>query len=259
MKRLFLIVAMAAILSGCIAGGTGNYRVSLQSKRITSINATQGPVRYGETAQRFEVREGDCGSNGSWNDCTKDRERSELLGPAHYGGPHWYAWSIYLPEDYPNIYPTKTALGQFHLAGNGVSVMFQNQSWYGRGGGLWVDRFVSSQSSIQDEIISEEDLRGKWHDILVKAVWSKGDDGEFTVWVNGVEKYTYKGFTSLNGSSVSHKYGIYRSFVSRYKFMNGDDVPVPTQVVYYDEVRYGRTRAEVDIRMIEKQSIASTE
>ena len=93
MKRLFVIAIMAVVLSGC-AGGTGNYRVSLQSKRITSVDATQGPVRYGETATRFEVRDGDCGSNGTWNDCTKDRERSELLGSPKYGGPHWYAWHI---------------------------------------------------------------------------------------------------------------------------------------------------------------------
>ena len=39
------------------------------------------------------------------------------------------------------------------------------------------------------------------------------------------------------------KYGIYRSFVSRYKNIHGK---MPTQIVFYDEVRRGRSIEEVD-------------
>ena len=51
-----------------------------------------------------------------WNDCEKDRERSELSSKNNNypGNEYWYGWFIYFPEDYPNIYPTKTALGQLH-------------------------------------------------------------------------------------------------------------------------------------------------
>ena len=35
-----------------------------------------------------------------------------------------------------------------------------------------------------DTIASDEDMRGKWTDILVHAKWSKKEDGFFKVWVN---------------------------------------------------------------------------
>ena len=72
------------------------------------------PVRAGQKSIRFEVRPGDCGYNDGWSDCDTDRERHELSGKRMSGGEWWYSWSIYLPKDFINIYPTKLALGQFH-------------------------------------------------------------------------------------------------------------------------------------------------
>ena len=43
--------------------------------------------------------------------------------------------------------------------------------------------------------------------------------------------------------STYFKYGIYRSFVSRYKGLHGE---IPTQIVYYDEVRRGTSIEDVD-------------
>ena len=80
------------------------------------VNKKDGhPVRAGNQSIRFEVRPGDCGRNDNHNDCETDRERHELSGRRTMSkGEWWYAWSIYFPKDYINVYPTKTALGQFH-------------------------------------------------------------------------------------------------------------------------------------------------
>ena len=245
---LLFIVAPMFILSSCITAGEGigNYKTSLQSKRITSIDATQGPVRFGKIAIRFEVRDGQCShGKGDWSDCANDRERSELKGPIYSGGPHWYAYSIYIPENHPNIWPTTTTLGQFYQSKKGPVFMFQRRSPHGYGG-LWVNHIDAGGPA---NIIDEPDFKGKWHDIVIKAIWTNGKHGEFVVWVNGVEKYSYNGPTTEGGGTY-FKFGIYRSFMSRYKYRTGENT-VPTQIIYYDEVRHGRTRADVDIRMIE--------
>ena len=115
---------------------------------------------------------------------------------------------------------------------------------------------------VSKNLIPAVEFKGKWHDIVVKAVWARSNEGEITVWVNGVEKYNFRGFTTL-GYPVYLKYGVYRTSMVRYKikyaksFDTSDDTIVPTQIVYYDEVRHGRTRAGVDIRIIEKMGTGS--
>ena len=98
------------------------------------------PVRAGEKSIRFEVRAGDCGKDkdGGWNDCEKDRERHELSGKYRVSkGERWYAWSIYLPNDFINVYPTSTMLAQFHQEKKHVIWMFKNKR-----GGYWVENYV---------------------------------------------------------------------------------------------------------------------
>ena len=48
------------------------------------------------------------------------------------------------------------------------------------------------------------------------------------------------------GSKVSNKFGIYRTYISRFKEKNNTD-KVPGQVVYYDEVRTGKTCEKLKI------------
>ena len=187
---------------------------------------------------------GDCyenpGANG-WNDCDHDRERSELFEnnskPNRHGSEYWYGWNIYFPEDYINIYPTKTALGQFHQRNSDPIWMFDNAS---RSGGYRVVGSVNLLKTKQT-LISEEDLRGQWHKIEVHAKWSRDSDtGVFQVWVNGELKVDYKGKT-MSAKEVYFKYGVYRSYMVNYKAENKVS-EVPAQTVYYSNVKKGHTR-----------------
>lgn len=187
--------------------------------------------------EKFEVRPGDCSWNKDWNDCKEDRERSELSEqhkntPA--GSDYWYGWSIYFPKDYPNVFPTKVALGQFHQANSHPIWMFQNCR-----GGYHLDDHVSGLKR-QYTLVDESNLRGQWHKIEVHARWKKDDSGVFQVWVNGVQKVNYHGPT-MDAKDVYFKYGVYRSFLSRYKTAHKVK-DVPEQIVYYANVKRGRTR-----------------
>ena len=207
---------------------------------VISDPTTNAPTKLVEV---FEVRSGDCygnpGVNG-WDDCEHDRERSELTennsGPNRHGSEFWYGWSIYFPENYINIYPTKTALGQFHQKDADPIWMFDNAS---RSGGYRVVGSVNLLKTKQ-KLISEEDLRGQWHKIEVHAKWSRSDTGVFQVWVNGDLKVDYKGKT-MTAQETLFKYGVYRSYMVNYKAENKVS-EVPAQTVYFSNVKKGHTR-----------------
>jgi hypothetical protein len=186
----------------------------------------------------FELRAGDCFDDMGygWSDCENDRERTELkqVGNNRYGSTAWYGWHIFIPNTYENINPVKVALGQFHQRSAKPVFMFQNSY-----GGLHIDWQVRGNTKNKKPIISEEKLRGRWHQIEVHARWRKDEKGFFRVFVNGEKKFDHTGRTAKR--STYFKYGIYRSFISRY-FEDGD---IPTQVVYFAGVKKGATREDI--------------
>ncbi|MCP4249834.1 MAG: hypothetical protein GY778_22560, partial [bacterium] len=142
--------------------------------------------------------------------------------------------------DFPIVYPTKVTLGQFHVAGGPVIWMFRN-----RAGGYFVNRQDELGRGYGfDKILTDEEMRGRWNDMLVHIRWAKDTTGFFKVWANGKRVYDYAGPTLASDRRVYFKIGIYRSAVSRFQRATGLD-EVPAQIVYYDEIRRGRTRREV--------------
>jgi hypothetical protein len=186
-----------------------------------------------ELVEKFEVRPGDCFGNAEWNDCYEDRERSELSASTNngFGTEYWYGWWIYVPKDYVNVHPTKVALGQFHQRNGPPAFMFQNHT-----GGLMVDKNFGN-SFQREKILSDDELRGTWNQIEVHAKW--GRDGFFAVYANGELKRVFEGVTA--NKPIYFKYGLYRSFLKRYKVLAKVN-EVPTQIVYYSNVRRARTR-----------------
>ena len=200
------------------------------------------PTRLGQQSLRFEVKPGDCGYNNGWNDCKKDRERHELSGKRHDDGEYWYAWSIFLPGDFVNVYPVKVAMGQFKNE-KGLAVwMFQNAR-----GGYFVDNQVYGYTSRKDRILNQKEMLGKWNDIIINSKWTHLKDGFFRVWVNGKLLLSHSGPTKTEGKKVFQKFGIYRSFVKRYKNYHNID-KVPGQVVYFDEVRTSKTCSKLKLK-----------
>jgi hypothetical protein len=223
-------------------GDYSAFRRSLNNHTAYGRRVVQAPspVRAGKFAERFELHSGDCGAAPDWNDCTNDRERSELIQQKPYSKPnqvYWYAWSFFIPSDYKNIFPVKVALGQFIQEDQPKPpLMFQNGS-----GGYAVEAVQLEKKPFL--LIAEKDLRGRWHDLMLSALWSTGKDGFFKIWVDGKLKFTHHGPTLKHTEPVLFKYGIYRSFLSR--FPHGKKIP--DQTVYFDEVKWGKSRASVQI------------
>jgi hypothetical protein len=159
------------------------------------------------------------------------------LGPyIHQDRSYWFAWSLFVPSTYQNIYPVKVALGQFLQEGSAKPpLMFQNGS-----GGYWADLNQLGKDPVL--LIPETELKERWHDLLVNVKWTKGKSGFLRIWVDGNKKVDFKGATLVGKGDVYFKYGIYRSFLSRAP----QGKVLPDQVVYFDEVKWGTSRKAVD-------------
>jgi Polysaccharide lyase len=247
----------------------------------------RGHVRAGKRSERFELRHGDCGSDDGWSDCENDRQRIERAEKPkdrmqRVGKASWYGWSMFLNPDFRDIDPANTTLGQLKMTGWREPIWFLNA----RGGGLRM-MFANAREC---RIGSIANWRGRWVDIVLFADYSYASNGRetFAVWVNG-KKVCSKNKPLVTQEMVSKskgttyiKYGVYNSYVSKWLNRNKTKkvqatgfsdkhnksglvitsatktpfaydwgVKLPTQVVFYDEMRYGIARQDVDIRLLE--------
>jgi len=241
--KLFNLVITCTLLSACQSvsidrGGFGSFMRSLNNTSY-GYQQIQDPTGAAPVSviERFEVQPGDCASNSGWNDCTTDRERSEIseVSKGQHNGENWYGWSIFAPENFKNVFPAKVALGQFHQKSSHPIWMFQNSF-----GGYWLDDQVTGTTRKLYPLIDKKEFKGKWHKIEVNVKWSKNENGFFKVWVNGEQKVDYSGKTTSNGKPY-FKYGIYRSFLKRYG-MTYKGQKAPAQTIYFANVKKGNSR-----------------
>jgi len=247
-----VLAAMAGPVSaqGLAADDDGSYggfqkhgRAARAGHGVQTISGPDALIREGRQAYRFEVRSGDCGGA----DCREDRERVEMTerGGTRPGSAQWYAWSFRLAADFPYIRPTNTTLGQFkqepqgcEVAGIGIEnqrLFFYNKLCANKDGG-------EARYMIDKPFMSLAQARGRWVDIMVHSNWSAGSDGFLEFYVNGRRVAAHRGPVSYNmRDKITFRFGVYRSFVSRY------GRPVPTQVAYFDNVRSGPTRESVEL------------
>ena len=242
------------------------------------------PVRYGTTSERYELREGDC---YGW-DCENTTARSELalqkqLVQARYNQDIWYGWSFY-NETIPAI-GLFNVIGQWKngVQGNNNPMIFIRQqpesSWNSQ---MWKNcdsSFCSNHLETRDSydvvlnlgkggkfesqgdsnnwnspcrLFSMEENKGKWVDIVINTNFGTNDEGYANIWINGEKRCEYRG-KFLDHSDIgnsmypgpSHRRGVY---INKVKMTTKTH---PTLIAYYDEFRIGKSREEVDIRMIE--------
>ena len=206
------------------------------------VSAPYYPVRYGQNSEKFEVRPGDCSrsTEGGWDDCNNDRERSELSqrgDTQKEGDEYWYRWSIYIPESHQNLYRTKVCYGQFHQEYCEPVLMFNEHE-----GGYWlsIDEQLIDYGEQNINLLRAQDFVGRWNDIVVHIRWTKKKNGWVKVWVNGEEKVDYVGKTIVC-RLVYFKYGVYRSFISRRKKLT----ETVTTTAYYDGVVRSKSKEEM--------------
>jgi hypothetical protein len=200
------------------------------------------PVRSGEQSLRFEVKAGDCNSSEDYDDCANDRSRHELtqtLGDEKEGSEYWYHWAIYAPKSPVKVGDTIAFLGQFQQS-NGVSRwMFEDLK---DGYGLRVND--DGYNIVSQEVVQGNDkFREGWTGITLHIKWSSSSSGLLEVYVNesltpALEK---SGPTLSNNAKPTFHFGIYNAFIS-----DCACDAMPTQIVYFDEVRRGNLRLDVE-------------
>ena len=203
------------------------------------------PTRLGAESQRFELRAGDCAANGGWDDCARDRERTEFRLPDMPPQQDlWVGFSVFLPADFPTFARVRTTLFQIHqqggpqrIDGDRVSnppVMQMELD----GETLRMTLHRVGAPNLHVPLGTTPAMRGRWTDFHVNLD-TTGTDPEAAFWVDGVLAGTAQGWTDHRPDALYVKYGLYRSFVSRH------GGPLATQVAWFDEVRLGASRAEV--------------
>jgi hypothetical protein len=212
-------------------------------------------ARAGRKSQRFEVRPGDCWRNDGWDDCANNRERSEfsIKKRWRYGKTMWIGFSVYLPADFQTSSRVRTTIGQIHQEGGpsgtaGGLASFPPMMQLEAIGNSYKAGFhllSGAASNVRDDVkyfdlARISDMRGRWTDVLIHFDTSGGRELA-EVYVNGQRRAQIAGFIRFRPQEYYFKYGIYRSFVSRH------GGPMPTQVVYIDEVRMGKTRAKAEL------------
>lgn len=220
-------------------------RVKQFAHSLETVKGVSPNVREGSVSQRFEVRSGDCGRK----DCRSDRERFELWDKSGIrpGTETWASYSLRLDEDFPYIRPTNTTLGQFKQEPQGAEIVgigIENERLFFYNKLRRKDGDV--HYNIDQPFMSLATARGNWIDVLIHTNWRSDQTGFMKVYINGRQIADYKGPVVYNMKDrVTFRYGIYRSFVSRYVKENGKKVP--TMVVHYDNVRWDSSREAVEL------------
>jgi hypothetical protein len=256
--RKAFAVAGVALVASLISTDADARRLSGERSLSTTkwgYQIVKSPVRAGKRAQRFEVRPGDCSGDSGWSDCDNDRERSEitLKKDWRYGTTQWIGFSVYVPQDFKASSKVNTTVGQIHQRGGpsgtagGLPSFPPLMQLEMRGGSYiaGVHILTGSASNVRDNVkkfplASINAMRGKWTDILIHLDTAKGKE-VLEVYVNGQRKAALTDFINFIPKEFYFKYGIYRSFVSRH------GGPMPTQILYIDEVKLGKSADKVRV------------
>lgn len=215
---------------------------------LSRLQIVSDPVRIGPGAICFTVKPGDIAAK-------RNRAEIKLFDCGPIGREFWYAWSFLVPRDYADTTDTSLfqIMGQFHdqpdrARGEGWENFPAHPPmvaiYYGCPDGTpSIALSYGLEGSLQQMSLTPIE-KGRWIDLMFHIRWSRGADGFVEVWKDG------KPFTPLTGGDprvfgpnmyneapAFLKFGLYREagFTT-------------TNSVYFDEVRVGKTRDEVEVR-----------
>lgn len=226
------------------------------------------PVRRGKVSERFEIRDGFCYGT----DCARDRLRSEIRVPKNrdktkIGQDTWFGWSFRVEKFSPElrrvgVYPF---LGQWKTAPENSPTVKLIMGGGGGAGSVYLSLGDMARQNNQvvagakwghicKNMFTIDQAKRQWIDIVINTNFSDKTDGYVKAWINGRLACNYKGQVVATKTSQdyrpNHRRGIYIGNMSRWRAANGDK-PLPPVIVYYDEFLIGKSREEVDTRMIE--------
>ena len=163
-----------------------------------------------------------------------------------------------LSKDFIDVHPTNTDLGQVHQKGGPSGTAGGLPSYppliqIGAHNGYlyfgWHELSGSASNVIDQKrdykLKPLKDMKEVWTDISFCLDFK---NKRMDAWVDGIKKVEIlKSPIFFKPKEIYFKHGIYRSFISRYKSRNNGTMP--TQIVYYDEVRRGNSIEKVDVNI----------
>lgn len=250
-----------------------------------SFAFAEEPVRRGSRAERYELRDGDCGGS----DCGKPRYRAELQMTENpvktrLGDDVWYGWSFRnktIPQ-FRRKDSLRIVLSQWY-SGTGTRPLVrliqlgQDEGnwkncnpWICTGPSKSSGDIVVQLAEVAEEknwgtaendgyicrLFDSQDAKTQWQDIVMSTNFSSGSDGYLKIWVNDVLKCDYQGPIASRKSMAANatpqlRRGIFSSYTLRWDKRYGSRTK-PTLIAYYDEFQVGRQRRDVDVRMQER-------
>lgn len=197
----------------------------------------------GAFLERFEIRDGDCGSTGNYNDCAHDREHIGWNedGSTPLDQEVWYSFSLMMPTNEINMGDINTILAEFRPVGPGqinLSIELQKGELVAVVGSTTVEQKNDMEPPPIAKWHSFGMLNpGHWYRFEVGATWSRNEsNGRIKIFLQGLPRMDFKGVNTAFNKAVHMQYGLYRPFVSGFKGT------VPTQVVYFDNVHKAAKR-----------------
>ncbi|MDM0039785.1 heparin lyase I family protein [Variovorax sp. J22G21] len=228
---------------------------SVNADHSYTLSIEERPLGVECASQRFEVRKGEVGHMDTVEEREDDnipRARAEMAQHGDLqdeGDIYWYAWSFFVPADFPDsvsrgseAWPYVT-LTQF-MQQKGESGKFKPAFVFAKVRDRFILRHFPKDFRVGYDrswpLISHSDFPGKWHDLVVHIKWTRGNSGFLQVWVDGesdpVIDETSLQTMNVGSGPVYHKYGVYRI----------DDPSLPPGIVFFSQLRRGKTRAEVE-------------
>ncbi len=238
---LVLLVGWAAPATVEVAGGVrladdldGSFGPMWQLRRVRpeGLAFVPDPTGGARRVLAITLRAGDMAGDGGAT------ERAELSESSHVqlpiGTDVWYAFSLYLPPDFP-VLDRRLVIGQWKQdCGNCAadhSPAIANR--YRRGiFSITIDTARGRQTLFEHA----GEFRGRWHRFVYHLRLVPSDDGRLQAWLDGRPAIDYRGPLGFEDDRewVYFKIGLYR-----------DSVAVP-MVLLVSGFRRGATRAEVD-------------
>ncbi|RPJ08282.1 MAG: hypothetical protein EHM28_04730 [Spirochaetaceae bacterium] len=187
-----------------------------------AIGTVHSPTRLSNSAVRFELHRDDPAVYGG------KRAELRILPPDQQFAERWFAFSIYLPEDYADDPGSAEILAQWHNypdmeKGEGwTSPPLALLTWNGKWAlnGVWDENQISTMDEIwygkkhyEADFGSYHDDRGKWTDwvVHVKWGWLPEHDPFVDVYKNGQLIFGRKGPNTTNDKNgVYFNIGIYK-------------------------------------------------
>jgi hypothetical protein len=221
--RILIVLFCSVFLTACQSSISRFVEYRGLPKHSVNIIDEQGV----ESA-RIEVRSGECFVSA---DCSNQRERVELTtartssGEILVGGmERWYRFQLKFPYDWQPPYRIGGIIvAQIKIGG--VSHPIFRLEVTSRNGVIsykWLSASLDhswkwlpwslSKGKRKTSLVEIDDLKGQWNDFVLRAKWTKNEDGFAYLWLNGKPIWSQSGANTARGlgNEVYQKTGIYR-------------------------------------------------